>query len=60
MALRVWLPLNGSVENKGISDTIMSGSPASWGNGKIGKCATFTGNVGNVIYNNTTDYNYTD
>lgn len=60
MALRVWLPLNGSVENKGISDTTMSGSPASWGNGKIGKCATFTGNVGNVIYNNTTDYNYTD
>jgi len=60
MALRVWLPLNGSVENKGISNTTMSGSPASWGNGKIGKCATFTGNVGNVIYNNTTDYNYTD
>ena len=60
MALRVWLPFNGSVENKGISNTTMSGSPSSWGNGKIGKCATFTGNVGNVIYNNTTDYNYTD
>lgn len=61
MSLRVWLPLNGNLENKGISDTIMMGAPASWDtNGKIGKCATFTGSTNNVIYNNTADYNYTD
>ena len=61
MSLRVWLPLNGNLENKGISDIEMIGAPASWDtNGKIGKCATFTGSTNNVIYNNTTDYNYTD
>ena len=29
MALRVWLPLNGNLENKGISGTVMTGEPAS-------------------------------
>ena len=39
----------------------MAGSPNSWdSNGKIGKCATFTGSTSNIIYNNTTDFNYTD
>jgi hypothetical protein len=38
----------------------MSGSPASWDNGKIGKCATWSGSISNVIYNNTTEFNYTD
>ena len=61
MALQVWLPLNGNINNQGLSGITMTGSPNSWGsNGKIGKCAIFTGNTSNVIYNNTTDFNYTD
>lgn len=38
----------------------MLGSPAFWDSGKIGTCAAFTGNVNNVIYNNTSTLNYTD
>ena len=39
----------------------MSGSPNSYiANGKIGKCASFAGNTANVIYNNTSEFNYTD
>lgn len=61
MALKVWLPLNGNLENKGVDGIEMAGAPASWNtSGKIGKCAAFTGSTSNVIYNNTTDYNYTD
>ena len=37
----------------------MSGSPASWGNGRTGKCATFNNNAGNCIANSTTEFNYT-
>ena len=60
MSLQVWLPLNGNTSNQGLKGLSMAGSPASWGNGKIGKCATFTGSTNNVIYNNTTELNYTD
>ena len=61
MSLQVWLPLNGNLENKGISGIVMNGAPNSWGkNGKIGKCATFAGNISNRIYNTTTNFNYTD
>lgn len=46
MALRVWLPLNGSLENKGCSDlkvaNIQSGVTID-NNGKIGKCYTNSG-----------------
>ena len=39
MALRVWLPLNGSLENKGISDVTVTNNGATVdNNGKIGKC----------------------
>lgn len=38
----------------------MTGSPNSWVNGKLGKAAHFEGNTANVIYNNTTEFNYTD
>lgn len=44
MALQVWLPLNGKIENQGISGLSTSGSPTSWGNGLMGKCAVFAGN----------------
>lgn len=61
MSLQVWLPLNGDITQQGLSSITMSGSPNSWGTtGKIGKCATFAGSTSNVIYNNTTDFNYTD
>ena len=57
MSLQVWLPLNGDTSNQGLNGLSMTGSPNSWGDGKIGKCATFNGNL---IYNNTTELNYTD
>lgn len=52
MALRVWLPLNGSLENKGISDiepTIMGSVPMTT-DGKIGKCAYFANSPANCIH----------
>lgn len=36
MSLRVWLPLNGSLENKGLSDINLTGSPIYATGGKIG------------------------
>ncbi len=36
MALRVWLPLNGSLENKGLSSTDFGTSTAFASTGKIG------------------------
>ena len=60
MALQVWLPLNGNTDQQGASGITVTGSPNSWADGKIGKCARFAGNTANVIYNNTTDFNYTD
>ena len=59
MPLKLWLPLDGTSENRGISGVTMSGSPASWGNGRTGKCATFNNNAGNLFYNTTTEFNYT-
>lgn len=52
MALQVWLPLNGKIDNQGLDTSVMSGSPASWGNGLLGKCAAFTG--GQIIKTNST------
>ena len=57
MSLQVWLPLNGNTSNQGLNGLSMTGSPNSWGDGKIGKCATFNGNL---IHNDTTELNYTD
>ena len=61
MALQVWLPLNGNMNNQGLNPISMVGSPDSWGNGKMGKCATFspTSVTPNTkIYNTTTSLNY--
>ena len=60
MSLVVWLPLTKDTRQQGLSNISVTGSPASWGNGKLGKCATWNGAVGNVLYNNTTDFNYTN
>ena len=43
MALRVWLPLNGTLENKGVSNyTITSSGSSVVTNGKIGSCMKIT------------------
>ena len=60
MSLVVWLPLTKDTRQQGLSNISVTGSPASWGNGKLGKCATWNGAVANVLYNNTTDFNYTN
>lgn len=60
MSLQVWLPLTKDLRQQGLSNISVTGSPASWGNGKLGKCATWNGAVANIIYNNTTDFNYTE
>lgn len=45
MALRVWLPLNGNIENKGLSNiTIVNDGATIDDSGKIGKCYSFDGN----------------
>lgn len=42
MSLRVWLPLNGSLENKGLDDvTVTNNGAVVDNNGKIGKCYSF-------------------
>lgn len=45
MALQIWLPLNGDTRQQGLSGAVISGAPSSWGNGNLGKCATFAGNA---------------
>lgn len=60
MSLQVWLPLNGDTTQQGLISCTMTGSPNAWQNGKIGKCAYWNGNVGNVVSYNTTVLNYTD
>lgn len=57
MALRVWLPLNGNLENKGISDITVTNNGATVDdNGKIGKCYYFNGS--SYCYENT--YNWSN
>lgn len=44
MGLRVWLPLNGSLENQGLSNvTFTNNGAATNANGKIGGCYSFNG-----------------
>lgn len=44
MGLRVWLPLNGSLENQGLSNVIFTNNGAATNtNGKIGGCYSFNG-----------------
>lgn len=45
MALQVWLPLNGNINNQGLSETIVTNyGTAICNDGKIGKCISFVGN----------------
>ena len=44
MSLRVWLPLNGNINNQGLADvTVTLNGPVVDNNGKIGKCYNFDG-----------------
>ena len=55
MSLRIWLPLNGSLENKGLDDITVTNNGATIdNNGKIGKCYSFNGsNSGINVTGNT-------
>ena len=45
MSLQVWLPLNGNLNNQGLSDVTVTNSGATVdSNGKIGSCYSFDGN----------------
>lgn len=52
MALRIWLPLNGTLENLGCSDSTMGtmGSGITYSAGKIGNAATFPNSPDSCIY----------
>lgn len=60
MALRVWLPLNGTLENKGISNLQFTNEGATVNTaGKIGSCYTFNNNriYANVATDFTSQFN---
>lgn len=62
MSLKVWLPLNGNLENKGTSNytiNVFRGSEVYDNNGKIGKCFNANGTNALKIINIIPDfYNY--
>ena len=62
MSLRVWLPLNGNLNNQGSSNsTISSVGPTVNDNGKIGKCYSFGGyllGTQNFLSNSTPNWSY--
>lgn len=49
MSLQVWLPLNGNLNNQGLSDNIITNNGATVNNsGKIGKCYSFNGSSSKI------------
>lgn len=42
MSLQVWLPLNGNLNNQGLSNIIMNSNAITYTDGKLGKAATFS------------------
>ena len=45
MSLKIWLPLNGTLDNQGLDDVVVTNNGATIdNNGKIGKCYNFNGN----------------
>ena len=54
MSLRVWLPLNGTLDNQGLDNitTTLSGGIAIDNSGKIGKCYNFDGTNGQLLLTN--------
>ena len=58
MSLQVWLPLNGNLEQNGVSSTIADSNNISINsNGKIGKCIEFNTSITSGIYSNNFNTN---
>lgn len=60
MGLQIWLPLDGNINNQGLSDVKIHGVPTSWQEGKIGKCAKFNGDYKTIYTETTHEFDYTD
>ena len=65
MSLKVWLPLNGDLENKGASIVQATGTNiTSNTSGKIGSCYSFNGSSSYIklntapLNNNTREFSY--
>jgi len=51
MSLQIWLPLNGNINNQGISNIIATNSNATINDeGKIGKCYYFNGTDARISF----------
>ena len=53
MALRIWLPLNGTLENQGLSNCVLQtmGTNITFNNvGKMGQSITFPNSPANCLY----------
>ena len=58
MSLRVWLPLNGNLNNQGLDQvTVTNNGAVVDNNGKIGKCYSFDGNDDYISLNDLNLYN---
>lgn len=60
MGLQIWLPLDGNINNQGLSDIKIHGAPTSWQEGKIGKCAKFNGDYKIILTETTHEFDYTN
>lgn len=60
MGLQIWLPLDGNINNQGLSDAKIHGTPTSWQEGKIGKCAKFNGDYKIIFTETTHEFDYTN
>ena len=53
MRLRVWLPLNGTLDNQGLNNVVVTNNGATINNdGKIGKCYSFDGSNDKIQISN--------
>lgn len=53
MGLQIWLPLNGNLENKGLSNINITGANLTVDtNGKIGSCYSFNGSNSSLLISN--------
>lgn len=60
MALQVWLPLNGTLDNQGFDeDIVVTNNGATIDNGIYGKCYSFNGtsfSISNMFYNDVSEF----
>ena len=54
------MPLDGDINNQGLSDVKIHGAPTSWQEGKIGKCAKFNGDYKIILTETTHEFDYTN